>query len=105
MDMQMGQMMTLMMLNAFRYRLVDVCLGDSVMFTATPYFPYEPGGDTAATFGAGYDQTGNHTLNGLLVMALLLTQNIFGFPPPARVLCFFKSERMLLECNMYALVR
>jgi gliding motility-associated-like protein len=64
---------------------VDICLGDSVMFTATPNFPYEPGGDTAATNGAGYDQTGNHTLEWTFSDGTTSTSNNIWFKPPARV--------------------
>jgi len=72
-------------LNPLDTGYVDICLGDSVMFTATPNFPYEPGGDTAATNGAGYDQTGDHTLEWTFSDGTTSTSNDVWFKPPARV--------------------
>ena len=63
---------------------VDVCFGDSVMFVATPYFPYEPGGDSAALNGGGYDQTNNHTSSWTFSDGTQLTGDTVWFVPPAR---------------------
>ena len=40
---------------------VDICFGDFIEFVAEPYFPYEPGGDSAALSGGGYMQSTNYT--------------------------------------------
>jgi len=72
-------------LNPMDTGYVDICFGDSVLFTATPYFPYEPGGDSAATNGAGYDQTGNHTVEWTFSDGTTSSNNDVWFNPPARV--------------------
>ena len=63
---------------------VDVCLGDSVYFVATPYFPYEPGGDSAALSGGGYMQSTNHTTTWEFSDGSILTGDSVLFVPPAR---------------------
>ncbi len=63
---------------------VDVCLGDSVFFVATPYFPYEPGGDSAALSGGGYMQSTNHTTTWEFSDGTIVTGDSVLFVPPAR---------------------
>ncbi len=64
---------------------VDVCYGDSVLFVATPEFPYEPGGDSASTNGAGYDQSNNYTAEWEFSDGTTATGDSVWFTPPARV--------------------
>ena len=63
---------------------VDVCLGDTIWFNAQPYFPYEPGGDSAALSGGGYMQSTNHTTTWEFSDGTTQTGDIVMFVPPAR---------------------
>ena len=63
---------------------VDVCLGDSVYFVSTPYFPYEPGGDSAALSGGGYMQSTNHTTTWEFSDGTTVIGDSVLFVPPAR---------------------
>lgn len=63
---------------------VDVCYGDTVQFVAEPYFPYEPGGDSAALSGGGYMQSNSYTVLWELSDGSSYNTNSFTFVPPAR---------------------
>ena len=63
---------------------VDVCLGDSVYFVSNPYFPYEPGGDSAALSGGGYMQSTNHTTTWEFSDGTTVTGDSVLFVPPSR---------------------
>ena len=63
---------------------VDICFGDIVEFVADPYFPYEPGGDSAALGGGGYMQSNSYTVSWELSDGSSYTTNSFLFTPPAR---------------------
>lgn len=63
---------------------VDICFGDIVEFVAEPYFPYEPGGDSAALSGGGYMQSNSYTVSWELSDGSSYTTNSFLFTPPAR---------------------
>jgi len=63
---------------------VDVCLGDSILFTATPIFPYEPGGALGATNGGGYNQSNTYTRQWSISDGSVYTTNSFWFKPNAR---------------------
>ena len=82
---------------------IDVCLGDSVLLSVDAYFPYEPGGDSAATFGGGYDQTGNHTIEWTISNGILSDQNTLWVLPPAQQ-GYFVSLKVTdaFGMNMYA---
>ncbi|MDG2227851.1 MAG: proprotein convertase P-domain-containing protein, partial [Flavobacteriales bacterium] len=82
---------------------IDVCLGDSVLLSADTYFPYEPGGDSASTFGGGYDQTGNHSVEWVISNGVTSTQNSLWVVPPAQQ-GYFVSLKVTdaFGMNMYA---
>ncbi len=82
---------------------IDVCLGDSVLLSADTYFPYEPGGDSASTFGGGYDQSGNHTVEWVISNGVTSTQNSLWVVPPAQQ-GYFVSLKVTdaFGMNMYA---
>lgn len=63
---------------------VDVCLGDSILYTATPVFPYEPGGSQGAINGGGYNQSNNYSVLWTLSDGTTRTTNSFWFKPPQR---------------------
>ena len=63
---------------------IDVCLGDTIQFIADPYFPYEPGGDSAALSGGGYMQSNNYTTTWELSNGTTFNGNSFQFIPQAR---------------------
>ena len=61
---------------------VDICFGDFIEFVAEPYFPYEPGGDSAALSGGGYMQSTNYTTTWELSDGSLpINTNSFLFTP------------------------
>jgi gliding motility-associated-like protein len=72
-------------LNPLDTGYVDVCLGDSILFTATPIFPYEPGGTMGAINGGGYNQSTNYAAQWTLSNGTTTTANSFWFKPAARV--------------------
>jgi len=82
---------------------IDVCLGDSVLLSVDAYFPYEPGGDSASTFGGGYDQTGNHTVEWTISNGQTSSQNTLWVVPPAQQ-GYFVALKVTdgLGMNMYA---
>ena len=63
---------------------VDICFGDVIEFVAEPYFPYEPGGDSAALSGGGYMQSNNYTVTWELSNGTSLSTNSFLFTPTSR---------------------
>ena len=63
---------------------VDVCLGDVITFVAEPYFPYEPGGDSAALSGGGYMQSNNYSTNWEISDGTSHSTNSFQFTANAR---------------------
>ena len=63
---------------------VDVCLGDVITFIAEPYFPYEPGGDSASLSGGGYMQSNNYTTTWEISDGTTHTTNSFQFTANAR---------------------
>ena len=63
---------------------VDICFGDIIEFVAEPYFPYEPGGDSAALSGGGYMQSNNYTVTWELSNGTTFNTNSFLFSPSAR---------------------
>ena len=63
---------------------VDVCLGDVITFNAEPYFPYEPGGDSAALSGAGYMQSTNFNATWEISDGSTYNTSSFQFTPTAR---------------------
>ncbi len=63
---------------------IDVCLGDTIQFVASPYFPFEPGGDSAALSGGGYMQSNNYTTTWELSNGTIYNGNSFQFIPQAR---------------------
>ena len=63
---------------------IDVCFGDTILFVADPYFPYEPGGDSAALSGGGYMQSNNYTTTWELSNGTTFNGNSFQFIPQAR---------------------
>lgn len=82
---------------------IDVCLGDSILLSVDTYFPYEPGGDSAATFGGGYDQTNNHTIEWIISNGVTSNQNTLWIVPPAQQ-GYFVSLKVTdsFGMNMYA---
>ncbi|MEC8616462.1 MAG: gliding motility-associated C-terminal domain-containing protein [Bacteroidota bacterium] len=72
---------------------IDICLGDTVTFVADPYFPYEPGGDSASTSGGGYMQSSNYTVLWELSDGTTYNSNSFNFIPTSRN-GFFVSLRI-----------
>jgi len=82
---------------------IDVCLGDSILLSADTYFPYEPGGDSAATYGGGYDQSGNHTVEWVISNGVTSTQSTLWITPPAQQ-GYFVALKVTdaLGMNMYA---
>lgn len=58
---------------------VDVCPGDSIMFVATPLFPY----DSSITL-TGYDQINNHDVEWAFSEGTILTGDTVWFTPPAQ---------------------
>lgn len=58
---------------------VDVCLGDSIMFVATPVFPY----DVSVT-GTGYDQISGYTVEWDFSDGTSATGDTVWFTPPSR---------------------
>jgi gliding motility-associated-like protein len=87
---------------------VDVCLGDSILFTATPVFPYEPGAPLGAINGGGYNQSLNYTTEWTISNGFTSTANSFWFKPTARVGYFV--ELKVIDPNgqfqiMYSKVR
>ena len=72
-------------LNPIDTGFVDVCFGDSIEFVAQPYFPYEPGGDSAALSGGGYMQSTNYTVTWELSDGSPpINTNSFLFTPSSR---------------------
>ena len=63
---------------------VDICLGDTVTFVADPYFPYEPGGDSASISGGGYMQSNNYTVLWELSDGTTYSSNSFDYIPSSR---------------------
>ena len=63
---------------------VDICLGDQITFNAEPYFPYEPGGDSAALSGGGYMQSTNYDVLWELSNGTTYTTNSFELTPTER---------------------
>jgi gliding motility-associated-like protein len=63
---------------------VDICLGDVITFNAEPYFPYEPGGDSAALNGAGYMQSDSYSATWEISNGEVYTTNTFEFTPTSR---------------------
>ena len=69
-------------LNPIDTGFVDICFGDIIEFVAEPYFPYEPGGDSAALSGGGYMQSTNYTTTWELSDGSLpINTNSFLFTP------------------------
>tara|TARA_B100001287_G_scaffold39130_1_gene28305 strand:+ start:10068 stop:12581 length:2514 start_codon:yes stop_codon:yes gene_type:complete len=63
---------------------VDICLGDEIIFNAEPYFPYEPGGDSAALSGGGYMQSDSYSATWEISNGSTYTTNSFEFTPTTR---------------------
>ena len=62
---------------------VDVCFGDSILFVATPQFPYEPGGSGATWSGGGYQQTDSVNYQWVFSDGTISTNDSVWFTPPA----------------------
>ena len=71
-------------LNPVDTGFVDICFGDIIEFVAQPYFPYEPGGDSAALSGGGYMQSTNYTATWELSDGTIINANSFLFTPASR---------------------
>ena len=71
-------------LNPIDTGFVDICFGDIIEFVAQPYFPYEPGGDSAALSGGGYMQSTNYTATWELSDGTIINANSFLFTPSSR---------------------
>lgn len=71
-------------LNPIDTGFVDICFGDIIEFVAQPYFPYEPGGDSAALSGGGYMQSTNYTPTWELSDGTIINANSFLFTPASR---------------------
>jgi len=71
-------------LNPIDTGFVDICFGDIIEFVAQPYFPYEPGGDSAALSGGGYMQSTNYTATWELSDGTIINTNSFLFTPTSR---------------------
>jgi gliding motility-associated-like protein len=71
-------------LNPIDTGYVDICLGDVITFNAEPYFPYEPGGDSAALSGGGYMQSNNYSVTWEISDGSVYTTSSFEFTPTVR---------------------